>query len=247
MMAFVVGALLGVVFSVLGAGGGILAVPVLLIGFKTSVSEATGAGLAVVWVAAIAGTISHGRAGRVDARVALTFGLPSVLGAVGGAKLHALVPERVTVGLFALVLLTAVAAMFRKKPEAAAAPVATWAIVVAGVATGVLTGFLGVGGGFLVVPALTLWAALPLHRAVGTSMAVIAMSSLSGAVVHLLAGHVPLSLVLPMGAGAVVGAVLGAPLSGRLPERPLKIGFAVLAFGVALSMGAKALGLMDAG
>ncbi|MDP1915979.1 MAG: sulfite exporter TauE/SafE family protein [Myxococcales bacterium] len=247
MMAFVVGALLGVVFSVLGAGGGILAVPVLLIGFKTSVAEATGAGLAVVWVAAIAGAIGHGRAGRLDVRVALTFGLPSVLGAVGGAQLHSLVPEKVTVGLFALVLLTAVAAMFRKKPEAAPTPVATWAIVVAGVATGVLTGFLGVGGGFLIVPALTLWAALPLHRAVGTSMAVIAMSSLSGAVVHLLAGHVPLALVLPMGAGAVVGAVLGAPLSGRLPERPLKIGFAVLASGVALSMGAKALGLLQAG
>lgn len=136
MMAFVVGVLLGFVFSVLGAGGGILAVPVLLIGFKTSVAEATGAGLVVVWVAAIAGVISHARAGRLDVRVALTFGVPSVLGAVGGAQLHALVPEKVTVGLFALVLLTAVPAMFRKKPEAAAAPVATWAVVVAGVATG---------------------------------------------------------------------------------------------------------------
>ena len=105
--------------------------PVLLIGFKTSVAEATGAGLVVVWVAAIAGVISHARAGRLDVRVALTFGVPSVLGAVGGAQLHA---EKVTVGLFALVLLTAVPAMFRKKPEAAAAPVATWAVVATGLA-----------------------------------------------------------------------------------------------------------------
>lgn len=243
MMAFVAGALLGVVFSVLGAGGGILAVPVLLFVFNTSVAEATGAGLAVVWIAAIAGASSHWRAGRVDVRVALIFGLPSMLGAVGGAKLHALVPERVTIGLFALVLLAALVAMWSQRRETSETAVASWAIVLAGVATGVLTGFLGVGGGFLIVPALTLWAALPLHRAVGTSMAVIAMSSLSGAVVHLFAGHVPLSLVLPMGAGAIAGALLGAPLSGRLPDRPLKIAFAVLAVVVAVGMGARALGL----
>lgn len=243
MMAFFVGALLGVVFSVLGAGGGILAVPVLLVVFKTSMAEATGAGLAVVWVAAVAGALSHGRAGRVDVRTALIFGVPSVLGAVAGAKLHALVPERVTVGLFSLVLIAALAAMFRQKVETTSGVVASWKVVTAGLATGVLTGFLGVGGGFLIVPALTLWAALPLRRAVGTSMAVIAMSSLSGAAVHLMAGHVPLALVAPMGAGAIVGAVAGSPLVGRLPERPLKLGFALLALVVAVGMGAKALGL----
>jgi hypothetical protein len=144
-MAFFVGALLGVVFSVLGAGGGILAVPVLLVVFKTSMAEATGAGLAVVWVAAVAGALSHGRAGRVDVRTALIFGVPSVLGAVAGAKLHVLVPERVTVGLFSLVLIAALAAMFRQKVETTSGVVASWKVVTAGLATGVLTGFLGVG------------------------------------------------------------------------------------------------------
>jgi len=244
MMAFVVGSVLGVVFSLLGAGGGILAVPVLLVVFDASMAEATGAALAVVWVAAVAGAFSHSRAGRVDLRVALTFGVPSVVGAVAGAKLHALVPERVTVALFSLVLFGALFAMWKKKPDGGGRAVATGAVLLAGTVTGVLTGFLGVGGGFLIVPALSLWAALPLHKAVGTSMAVISLSSLSGAVVHLVDGHVPFALVLPMGAGAVLGAVVGAPLAGRLPERPLKIGFAVLAGAVALGMGAKALGLL---
>lgn len=244
MLAFVVGTVLGVVFALLGAGGGILAVPALLAVFSVSMAEATGAGLAVVWAAAVSGAISHGRAGRVSGRVAIVFGLPSIAGAALGAKLHVLVPERVTVALFSLVLATAVVAMFRQRRQVEPAPASTPALLVAGGVTGVLTGFLGVGGGFLIVPALTLWAGLELHRAIGTSMAVIAMSSLSGTLVHLWAGHVPASLVLPMGAGAIVGAMLGAPLAGRLPERPLRVGFAVLASLVAAGMGAKAAGLL---
>ncbi|MBL8918287.1 MAG: sulfite exporter TauE/SafE family protein [Myxococcaceae bacterium] len=244
MLAFVVGAVLGIVFALLGAGGGILAVPALLAIFSVSMAEATGAGLAVVWAAAVSGALAHGRAGRVNGRVALVFGLPSIAGAALGAKLHALVPERVTVALFSIVLAVAVVSMFRRRSEARRAPVSLPALVFAGAATGVLTGFLGVGGGFLIVPALTLWAGLELHAAIGTSMAVIAMSSLSGALVHLWAGHVPASLVVPMGAGAVGGAMLGAPLAGRLPERPLRVGFAVLALIVAAGMGAKAAGLL---
>jgi uncharacterized protein len=242
MMAFVVGAVLGVVFAVLGAGGGILAVPVLLVVFGTSMQTATGAGLAVVWAAALSGAVSHGRAGRVDVRVGASFGLPSVVGAALGAKLHALVPEKVTMVTFALVLLMALAALFRPRRDGGGRPVRLVAVMGAGLATGVLTGFLGVGGGFLIVPALTLFASLALHRAIGTSMAVIALASFSGALVHLLAGHVPLELVLPMGAGAVLGAFVGAPLAGKLPERPLRLGFAALSVTVAFGMLVKALG-----
>ena len=244
MLAFAVGLTLGVVFALLGAGGGILAVPALMVVFSESMTVATGAGLAVVFAAAVAGSISHGRAKRVDWRVAGLFGAPSILGAVAGARLHALVPERVTMGLFALVLLIAVASMLRKRREGPAASGSTAVLLGVGFATGVLTGFLGVGGGFLIVPALTVFAAVPLHRAIGTSMAVIAASSLSGAITHLVAGHVPLELVAPMAAGAVMGALIGAPLSGRLPEKPLKLGFAVLAFVVATGMALAAAGLL---
>lgn len=244
MLAFVVGLTLGVVFALLGAGGGILAVPTLMVLFSESMTVATGAGLAVVFAAAVAGAIAHGRAGRVDWRVAGLFGLPSIAGAVAGAKLHALVPERVTMGLFAFVLLLAVGSMLRGRREGGGAPGSTLLLLGVGVATGVLTGFLGVGGGFLIVPALTVFAQVPLHRAIGTSMAIIAASSLSGAITHLIAGHVPLALVAPMAAGAVIGALVGAPLSARLPERPLKLGFVGLAVVVSTGMALAAAGLL---
>ena len=241
MMAFVIGAVLGVVFAVLGAGGGILAVPVLLVVFGTSLQTATGAGLAVVWAAAVSGAVSHARGGRVDARVAASFGVPSIVGAALGAKVHALVPERVTMVAFSVVLLLALVALFQPRRALAGAGPKVALMVLAGLATGALTGFLGVGGGFLIVPALTLFAGLPLPRAIGTSMAIIALASLSGAVIHLVEGHVPFELVLPMGAGAALGAFAGAPLAGRLPERPLKLGFATLATVVAVGMLVRAL------
>lgn len=244
MLAFVVGLILGVVFSLLGAGGGILAVPALLVVFSESMTVATGAGLAVVFAAAVAGSISHGRAKRVDWRVAGLFGVPSIAGAIGGARLHPLVPERVTMGLFALVLLVAVASMLRARKEGAGSVGSTPLLLAVGLGTGVLTGFLGVGGGFLIVPALTVLAGVPLHRAIGTSMAVIAASSLSGAITHLVAGHVPFALVGPMAAGSVLGALVGAPLSARLPEKPLKLGFVLLAVSVASGMALAAAGLL---
>ncbi len=229
---------MGVVFSVLGAGGGIISVPVLLALFPISLTEATAGGLAVVWAAALTGAVGHARAGRVRWREVGLVGLPSMAGALAGTRLHALVPDRVTMLLFSGVLLIATAAFLRPRSAEAqgSGPVRVPVLVVIGLGLGVMTGFLGVGGGFLIVPALVLLARLPLKDAVGTSLAVIVAGSFSGALGYLLAGQAPISLVLPVGAGAVVGALVGAPLSGRLPERPQRIAFAVLAISVAISM-----------
>ncbi len=240
MMVFFAGLFLGLLFSLLGAGGAILAVPALL-SFSGSLQEATGGGLVVVWAAAVAGALAHARAGRVVGRIVVGFGVPSMAGAALGALAHPLVPDRVTMLLFAVVVLGAVAAMLRPKRDAEEGEVSLAGLVFGGVLTGSLTGFLGVGGGFLIVPALTLWARLPLHRAVGTSMAVISLASFSGALVHLLAGHVSWTLAVPMGAGAIVGAVAGAPLAGKIPDRPLRIGFALIAIAIAISMVVKAV------
>lgn len=244
MTAFLVGTGLGLVFATLGAGGGILAVPVLLIAFEMPMPMATGASLVVVWVAAVFGAVLHARAGRVSGRAALLFGVPALLGAAGGARLHGLFSEQATAGLFAAMLGVSLILFARKDTLAPSAGAGVPVLLAAGLGTGVLTGLLGVGGGFLLVPALTVLAALPVHQAVGTSMAIISVSSLSGAVVHLLEGHVPVSLALPMGGGAVLGAVLGAPLAGRLPPRALKAAFLGLAVLAALGMAAKALALV---
>jgi len=243
MTMFLAGLAMGVVFALLGAGGGIIAVPVLLVLFHAPLTEATAGALAVVWAASVTGAFSHARGARVSWRTAVLVGLPSMAGAVLGAKAHALVPERLTLVLFAAVLLVATALMFRARSEAHGEPRLEVALLVpVGLALGALTGFLGVGGGFLIVPALVTLTRLPLKLAIGTSMAIIAGSSLTGALTYVVEGAAPMDLVLPMGAGAVVGALLGAPLAGKLPERPLKVGFAVLALAVATGMGVKALG-----
>lgn len=240
MFGFVIGLLMGLTFAVLGAGGGIIAVPVLLLLFSLPLRDATGAGLAIVFAAALTSAVGHARAQRVDWKTVLVLGPTTMVGAVLGAKLNALVPERLTAGLFALVLLAATASLFRKKPESPkAAP--RWKVLGVGLALGVLTGFLGVGGGFLLVPVLVGLAMLPLHRAVGTSAALIAMSSFAGGVTAMVTRPELMTLVLPLAGGAVVGALAGVPLSGRLPERGLRVGFAVLASSVAVGMAVKAV------
>lgn len=242
MSAFLAGLAMGVVFALLGAGGGIIAVPVLMVLFRAPLTEATGGGLAVVWAAALTGALGHARGGRVDWRAVLLFGGPSMLGSFVGAKVHALVPDRVTAGIFAVVLLGAVVSMFITRREAEGAErLDAKKLVPVGLALGVMTGFLGVGGGFLIVPALVSLARMPLRLAIGTSMAVITAASFTGALTYVVAGQAPMALVLPMGAGAMLGALVGAPLGGKLPERPLRVGFAALAVVVALGMGWKAL------
>lgn len=241
MISFITGLALGLVLAVLGAGGGIIAVPVLLLLYKLPLGAAMGSALGVVFAAAAPAAIAHGRAKRVDLRTLLLFGPPSMLGAVFGTKLNALVPERVTYGIFALVLVLATASLFfpaKGEPSGASKVM----LVIVGLGLGVLTGFLGVGGGFLLVPALVTLARLPLHKAVGTSTALIAAASFSGATAAVVNDPSNVVLVLPIAAGAMVGALLGAPLSGRVPPGPLRVAFASLAVIVASVMSWKALG-----
>lgn len=240
MTALLTGIAMGLVFSVLGAGGGIIAVPVLLVLFKLPLTAATGGGLAVVFAAAVTAALGHGRASRVDGRVVLLIGPPSMLGAVLGTQLNQLVPERVTSVLFALVLVLATASLFLPRKDA---PGAAPKVVLLGVglALGVVTGFLGVGGGFLMVPALVGLAQLPLHRAVGTSTALIAASSLTGAATSLVHDPSLVPLLLPIAAGAMLGAVLGVPLAGKLPAGPVRVAFTLLALTVASGMAWRAL------
>ncbi|MFO0594010.1 MAG: sulfite exporter TauE/SafE family protein [Myxococcaceae bacterium] len=241
MVGFLGGLLLGVVFSVLGAGGGILAVPALTLGLRLSLNDAMGAGLAVVFSAALTAAVGHGRARRVDLRTVAIVAPTLALGAIAGARLNPLLPERLTAGLFALVLLLATASLFRARTEASAGPPSLKLLAGAGLGLGVLTGVLGVGGGFLLVPALTSLGRLPLARAVGTSSALIAIGSLAGGVSALSSRPALVPLVLPLAAGAIVGALLGVPLTGALPPQRLRAAFATLSVVVALGMTVKAV------
>ena len=232
------GILVGVLLSVLGAGGSIFIVPVMVYALHTDVSEATGTSLAVVFAGALVGAIGHWRKGNLDLKATVPFGGAAMVGALGGGALHALVADRILLGIFAGTLFVAAVRMAigNHEPALSDHPRRLATLLLLGAAMGVLSGFLGVGGGFLMVPALTWAARLPLRQAIGTSLAVIALSCLSGAIGHAIQGHISPALLATAGGGAVLGALAGAPLSGKLPERPLRLGFAVLAFGLGIYM-----------
>lgn len=237
-----IGLMLGFLITTMSAGGGILAVPLMQFFLKLSHTEAVATSLAGVLGAALVGIVGHARAGRVVFRVAAIFAPTAMLGSFAGAKLHGFLPESVTLSLFALLLLFAAWRMTKPPPVALSAEVtpryALWAAT--GAAVGVLGGLFGVGGGFLFVPTLVLWVGLPIKHAVGTATLIIAASSLSGAATYALDGALEAQTLVPVSLAAVVGALLGLPAVGRLPDQVLRRVFSGLAAIAALATLARA-------
>lgn len=241
-MALVVGAGLGLLFAVLGAGGGSVAVPVLVLAFGVPLPVAAGASLLLIAVASTTASVGYARARAVHWPKVARLGPAALLGTVIGGRLNPLVPPRLAAAALAVVLVLAVVAlMLPARARTSTAPRTGPALLLGGSLIGVLTGLLGVGGGFLWVPLLTSWMGLALAEAVATSTALIALSSAAGALLAL--GHQPAlwSFAGPIAAGAAVGALLGVPLAKRTPVPVRRIGFAVLALGVAGSMALEAL------
>lgn len=228
--------LIGITLGLLGSGGSILTVPVLvyLVGEPDKVAIAESLG--IVTIISLVGAIPFVLKRLVDGRSVMLFGIPGMVGAYAGAYLSKLVPGSVQLLLFAGVMLLA-AVMMLRSPGGPAGPigavrVAAWKIVLEGLFIGVLTGLVGVGGGFLIVPALVLFAGLPMHMAVGTSLAIIALKSISGfyKYVDVLkdAGlFVDWELVFLFGAIGVVGSFAGNKVGEYVSPAILKRGFAV--------------------
>lgn len=239
MLGVVIGVLLGASFAVLGAGGGVIAVPVMMATLGFSLHQAMGASLVVVFVASATATVGHSRAHRVEWSAVMWLAPAAAVGAVLGAWLHPQVPERVLALALSSVLVLAIVLVLLRPKETAAL---RWrlGLPLLGVAVGGLTGLLGVGGGFLWVPLLGSMVGLPTHRAVATSAALITSSSFAGALTVVLGASVPLALVAPLAVGAMGGALLGVPLSGRLPSRAIRTGFVVVASLVAGTMALRA-------
>jgi uncharacterized membrane protein YfcA len=239
LLALPFGLAIGLSLGLVGGGGSILAVPVLVYVLGEPVKAATTESLLIVGTTALLGSFGHARAGRVRWRIALAFGGAAAVGAVGGTALNRLVGSRTLLLGFAVLLLVAGVAMARgrgepRRPETAARLRQLLVRVVpAGVGVGVLTGFFGVGGGFVVVPALTLLFGLPLTAAVGTSLAVIALTSAAALAAHLSSGKIDWTLAFAFTAAAVTGAVAGSRAAGRIPAARLAVGFAALVLALA--------------
>jgi uncharacterized protein len=231
------GVLIGLSLGLVGGGGSILTVPILVYVLGESVHLATGTALAIVGANALIGAWEHRRAGRVRLPVALIFGGVGIPAALVGSWLNHLAPERAVLVGFALLMLAAAAAMVRVRlGNRGAAPQSdlSWRVLPVGLAVGLLTGFFGVGGGFLIVPALVLALGLPMRHAVGTSLMVIAINAAAALIGHLRFGGIDLEVTVLFIIGGAVGSILGSRLSGRIDEQRLRQGFAGMVVLVAL-------------
>jgi uncharacterized protein len=252
--------LIGLSLGALGGGGSILAVPVLVYLLSQSPSQATTGSLVVVGVASLIGAVTAYRAGMVMLGRGVAFGLVAVGGAVVGARASAHVAEPVLLAAFAALMLVVGAVMAVRQIRVRRADVATdrspslrvddpiitlnptfacqcpraLKVLLTATAVGLLTGFLGVGGGFLVVPALLLALALPMEYAVGTSLVVITITSAVALAVRAGSGIQPdWGLVGLLTFASALGGLLGGRLALRTDTRRLSGAFTVLVLAVA--------------
>lgn len=182
-----IGALMvGLSLGLLGSGGSILTVPVLIYLAGEQEKVAIAESLGIVGAISLAGFIPYALQNQVHWRSVILFGLPGMAGTYGGAMIAGFVSGTFQLLLFAFVMVLAAGMMFldKEKPTGPKGNVqishASWKIILEGLAVGVLTGLVGVGGGFLIVPALILLGGLPMSLAVGTSLIIIALKSFSG-------------------------------------------------------------------
>lgn len=242
MIAIFGGLLIGISLGLLGSGGSILTVPVLAYGLGHAERVAIAESLFIVGAIALFGSVSYIRTKQVCWRTALLFGIPGMAGTYGGAAIAKHVNATTQLLVFGVVMLGAAAFMFRPRsaPDDARAmhhPVLL--LILEGLAVGIMTGFVGVGGGFLIVPALVLLRRLPIRYAVGTSLLIIAFNSSSGFVKYsdtlraeqLSVNWSTIGVFVLLGA---IGTLVGSRLNSRMDPRSLRRVFAV--FLVAMSL-----------
>lgn len=225
-----IGALaIGVGLGLLGSGGSILTVPALVYLAHQDEKVAIASSLGIVAGISIVAAIPYARRGEIDLRSVVRFGLPGIVGTFGGAWLAQFVSARTQLELLAGVMVLAAVLMFRtqRAENQTRREHPTWMIALEGLGVGVLTGLVGVGGGFLIVPALVLLGGLPMRRAVGTSLVIITLKSLVGFAKYVdVLADLGLSIdwsVLALFTGfGVVGSLLGGRVSSLVPQHALQ-------------------------
>ena len=254
------GLAVGLILALTGAGGGVLAVPLLVYGAGMSMVQAGPVALVAVGIGAAASAALGLREGKVRYRAALLIAACGILLAPLGLWTAQQVGNRPLAVLFGLVLLCVARNSWRRgagRQSAPASPPACrrdpasgrlrWtsrcarALSASGGLVGLLSGLLGVGGGFVLVPALLRATDLPMASVVATSLAVVALVSLSGVAASIAGGALAWQLALPFCAGTLAGMLAGRTLAGRLPETGIHKAFAAVAALTAAAMLAGAL------
>lgn len=220
---------IGLSLGLLGGGGSILTVPALVYLMGQTPQAAVTTSLAIVGANSLMGATFHHSQGTLDWKVALTFGGAGIIVAYLSANIASHIPPAVLLVAFALLMLAiGIMLLLRRtnEPDLTYSPKPLILVLASGAGVGLLTGVLGVGGGFLVVPALVMLVGLPVQAAVGTSLVVIAMNSVAGFLGHAGNGSFDLILTLIFAGAGLVGTFAGAKLSKRISSSKLQKGFA---------------------
>lgn len=235
-IGLVLSAVIGLSLGLIGGGGSILTVPILVYLLGVDPHEAVAMSLAVVGATSILGAYLHWRKDNVDLSSGLLFGVAGIIGAFIGSPLTKMVSAEALLLIFGvLMFVVAVSMIWRRKhaiSEELRKPHPTQGVA-AGLGVGILTGFLGVGGGFLIVPALVFFGGLSMKKAIGTSLFVIFLNCVAGIVGHLGQTVFDWQITLGVMTLAVGGAIVGTLLSHRIAADRLQSMFAMLVLGVA--------------
>ena len=230
--------LIGVSLGLLGGGGSILAVPVLVYAAGLDPRRAIASSLLVVGTTSVAALVPRARAGLVRWRVGVAFGGAGMAGAFLGGRLARLVPGPVLLLGFTGLMLATAMSMMRPRREAPAlrseTPARTGRMLALGATVGLISGLVGAGGGFVIVPALALLGGLTMESAVATSLFVIALQSFAGFAGHAGEGDLPWGLLGAVTAAAIAGSLVGTRLSRRVSPASLRTGFGAFVLLVAL-------------
>jgi uncharacterized membrane protein YfcA len=231
---------IGVSLGLLGGGGSILTVPVLHYAFGMEAHAAITTSLLVVGATSAVTMLRFARIGRVRWRIGLAFGSASMFAAFAGGRIGAQLPGTALIIGFAALMLVAGGAMIRRArsplAEIEGVEMSLPRVMAIGVGVGLLTGILGAGGGFVIVPALTLLGGLAIVDAIGTSLLVIAMNSFAGLLGNITHAHVDMRLALIVTGIAIGGSFLGTLIASRMHPRHLghAFGIFVVAVGAAI-------------
>lgn len=237
LIGLILSAVIGVSLGLIGGGGSILTVPILVYFLGVETHEAVGMSLAVVGATSFFGAYLHHKKGTLQLKKGLVFGIAGIFGAFFGSSLTHLVSPNTLLLIFAtLMFVVAISMLWRKKYNEDKVPQKQilWKAIAAGFGVGVLTGFLGVGGGFLIVPALVMFGGLAMKEAIGTSLFVIFLNCVAGLIGHASQTHFDWLLTFLVMILAVGGAIGGAILSAHLAANRLQKMFAVLVLAVSV-------------
>jgi uncharacterized protein len=222
--------LIGLSLGLTGAGGSILTLPVLVYLAGIAPRDAVPLSLLVVGAVALVGAIQRARARQIHWPAVLWFSLSGMAGAALGAGFTGRVPQEALMISFAILMVLVAWRMAVTRPDEVPdrGDCRPLRCLIAGGGVGILTGFLGVGGGFLLVPALARFAQLPVHKATGTSLALIAVNSAAGFTAHLGSAAIDWRLAGIFSAIAIVGVLFGGRLAAKWSAVRLRQGFAAL-------------------